>query len=70
MEVTKTKVCIKNPIQNQEFLLPCKSVLLVTRRTMYNFQNSTDTLKYRTEKRAINKAFLFFIQFRRNMVKL
>ena len=28
---------------------------LSTRTTMYDFHNSTDTLKFRTEKRAINK---------------
>ena len=27
---------------------------------MYDFHNSTDTLKFWTEKRAINKTFLFF----------
>ena len=31
--------------------------------TMYDFHNSTDTLKFWTEKRAINKTFLFFIRF-------
>ena len=32
------------------------------RRTMYDFHNSTDSLKFWTEKRAINKTFLFFIR--------
>ena len=31
--------------------------------TMYGFHNSTDTLKFGTEKQAINKTFLFFIRF-------
>ena len=39
-------------------------------RTMYDFHNSTDTLKFWTEKRAINKTFLFFIWFWWNLVKL
>ena len=39
-------------------------------RTMYDFHNSTDTLKFCTEKRAINKTFLFFIRFWWNLVKL
>ena len=30
------------------------------RCTMYNFYDSTDTLKFWTEKRTINKTFLFF----------
>ena len=29
-------------------------------RTMYDFHDSTDTLKFWTEKQAINKTFLFF----------
>ena len=32
--------------------------------TMYDFHDSTDTLKFCTEKWAINKTFLFFIRFR------
>ena len=31
--------------------------------TVYDFHNSTDTLKFWTEKRAINKTFLYFIWF-------
>ena len=42
----------------------------VGRSTMYNFHDSTDTLKFWTEKRAINKTFLFFIWFWWNLVKL
>ena len=38
--------------------------------TMYDFHDSTDTLKFWTEKRAINKTFLFFIWFWWNLVKL
>ena len=38
--------------------------------TMYDFHNSTDTLKFWTEKWAINKTFLFFISFWWNLVKL
>ena len=38
--------------------------------TMYDFHNSTDTLKFWTEKWAINKTFLFFIQLWWNLVKL
>ena len=38
--------------------------------TMYDFHNSTDNLKFWTEKRAINKTFLFFIWFWWNLVKL
>ena len=38
--------------------------------TMYDFHNSTDTLKFWTEKRTINKTFLFFIWFWWNLVKL
>ena len=30
---------------------------------MYDFHDSTDTLKFWTEKRATNKTFLFFIWF-------
>ena len=39
-------------------------------RTLYDFHNSTDTLKFWTEKRAINKTFLLFILFWYNLVKL
>ena len=38
--------------------------------TMYDFHNSTDTLKFWTEKWTINKTFLFFIWFWWNLVKL
>ena len=38
--------------------------------TMYDFHDSTDTLKFWTEKRAINKKQLYFIQFWWNLVKL
>ena len=38
--------------------------------TMYDFHNSSDTLKYWTEKWAINKTFLFFIWSWWNMAKL
>ena len=38
--------------------------------TMYDFHNSTDTLKFWTEKWAINKTFLFFIRLWWNLVKL
>ena len=38
--------------------------------TMYDFHNSTDTLKFWTEKWAINKTFLFFIRIWWNLVKL
>ena len=38
--------------------------------TMYDFHNSTDTLKFWTEKRSINKTFLFFTRFCWNLVKL
>ena len=38
--------------------------------TMYDFQNSTDTLKFWTEKWTIKKTFLFFIWFWWNVVKL
>ena len=38
--------------------------------TMYDFHDSTDTLKFWTEKRAINKTFLFFIWFWWNLMKL
>ena len=37
-------------------------------RTMYDFHNSTDALKFWTEKRAINKTFLFFIWFWWNLL--
>ena len=37
---------------------------------MYDFNDSTDTLKFWTEKPAIIKTFLFFIQFWWNLVKL
>ena len=37
--------------------------------TMYNFHDSTDTLKFWTEKRAINRKILFFIWFWWNLVK-
>ena len=37
---------------------------------MYDFHNSTDTLKFWTEKWAINKTFLFFIRLWWNLVKL
>ena len=30
---------------------------------MYDFHDSTDTLKFSTEKWAINKTFSFFIEF-------
>ena len=40
------------------------------RSTMYDFHNSTDTLKFWTEKRAVNKTFLFFIWFWWKLVKL
>ena len=36
--------------------------------TMYDFHDSTDTLKFWTEKWAINKTFLFFIWFWWNLV--
>ena len=39
-------------------------------RTMYDFHNSTDTLKFWSETQAINKTFLFFIWFWWNLVKL
>ena len=61
-------------------MLACYSTVLVTRLktnspvgdigTMYDFHDSTDTLKFWTEKRAINKTFLFFIWFWWNLVKL
>ena len=60
----------------QSYLLnPLGSLLIWTliyerRRTMYDFHNSTDTLKFWTEKRDINKTFLFFIWFCWNLVKL
>ena len=38
--------------------------------TMYDFHDSTDTLKFWTEKIAINKTILFFIWFWWNLVKL
>ena len=38
--------------------------------TMYDFHDSTDTLKFWTEIWAINKTFLFFIWFWWNLVKL
>ena len=38
--------------------------------TMYDFHNSTDTLKFWTEKRAIDQTFLFSIWFWWNLVKL
>ena len=38
--------------------------------TMYDFHDSTDTLKFGIEKRAINITFLFFIWFWWNLVKL
>ena len=34
---------------------------------MYDFHNSTDTFKFWTEKRAINKTFVFFLP---NLMKL
>ena len=42
----------------------------VAESTMYDFHNSTDTLKFWTGKRAICKTFLFFIRFWWNLVKL
>ena len=38
--------------------------------TMYDFHDSTDTLKFWTEKRASHKTFLFFIRFWWNLAKL
>ena len=37
--------------------------------TMYDFHDSTDTLKFWTEKQAINNTFLYFIWFWWNLVK-
>ena len=45
-------------------------LLYILNGTMYDFHNATDTLKFWTEKRAINKTFLFFIRFWWNLVKL
>ena len=45
----------------------CKYLYIIT---MYDFHNSTDTLKFWTEKRAINKTILLFIIFWWNLVKL
>ena len=38
-------------------------VKIVKNGTMYDYHDSTDALKFGTEKRAINKSFLFFIGF-------
>ena len=51
-----------NKARYEEFFCGCG--------TMYDFHNSTDTLKFSTDKRAINKTFLFFIRFSWNLVKL
>ena len=40
-----------------------KSFLDLSMGSMYDFHDSTDNLKFWTEKRAINKTFLFFICF-------
>ena len=39
-------------------------------RTMYDFHNSTDTLKFWTETWAFNKTFMFFIRFWWNLVHM
>ena len=44
--------------------------IFLTECTMYNFHDSTDTLKFWTEKWSTNKTFLFFIWFLWNLVKL
>ena len=48
---------------NCVFFQGAPRVLLGTTSTMYDFHNSTDTLKFWTEKWAFNKTFLFFILF-------
>ena len=50
--------------------LPKRPCYRHTHLTMYNFHNSTDTLKFWTEKWAIKKTFLYFIWFWWNLVKL
>ena len=40
-----------------------RKYIVVSDYTMYDFHNSTDTLKFGTEKQAINKTFLFFLRF-------
>ena len=48
-------------IENRQFT-ECAYVVVIrgVERTMYDFHNSTDTLKFWTEKRAINKTFFVF----------
>ena len=51
---------------------PCNWVTYMAQAqcTMYDFHDSTDTLKFWIEKRAIIKTFLFFIWFWWNLAKL
>ena len=48
-------------IKAKEEALRIKKKIEGSGSTMYDFHDSTDTLKFWTEKRAINKTFLFFI---------
>ena len=65
------KMLWKTPTTFQSGMKMKNSVMNNTSEcTMYDFHDSTDTLKFWTEKRAINNKKLFFFRFWWNLVKL
>ena len=52
------------------YMYPGDMFDVMAERTMYDFHDSTNALKFWTEKQAINKTFLFFIWFWWKLVKL
>ena len=58
MRATQDKMVLAR-YDNVRFFRQIK-VKVMDRHTMYDFHNSTDTLKFGTKKRAINKTFFFF----------